>query len=473
MQGADTCPDYYPEGAVNMRLAYAVGWLFLGVTSSSAAWPAPSDEVRSLLEQNKVKEAYQLGRASPDQLGDPAFDFFYGIAAIDAGHAGEGVLALERYILTYPNNGDARFQLARGYFVLGEDQRARDEFEALLPNSAGDQKVAIERYLEAIRTRESRYQPTANVYVEAGLGVDTNINAGLSGGATPQIPGLGTLPAVSSNSISAREQDTFLTASMGAQATYPVLPGVSLYGAAGIDARRHLGSNNDVFDQHSLGATGGASYLKEKNLYKGGAFISQSWVNNQNYVLSYGLSGEWAHQLDQFNRLTLGAQLARYDYEDMNVYLTKDKSGGPVLSVLTDRNSDFVGISGAWAHALAMPYQPVITVSANYGEERNQRNRNDLSRDICGARVSFAMTPAERWGVSAGVGYQESKHRAIFTTGSVNRHDTAWSLDGSVSYFYTKRFSVRAEAQILDQSSSIGLFRYGREVVSVKARYEY
>ena len=439
----------------------------------AAAWAAAADEMRGLLEQNKAQEAYQLGRASPDMLGDPAFDFFYGIAAIDAGHAGEGVLALERYILVFPGNGDARFQLARGYFILGEDQRARDEFEALLPNSAGKQKIAIERYLDAIRARESRYQPTAKTYVEAGAGVDTNINAGLNSGVTPLIPGLGVLAAVSPNSISAREQDTFLTASAGVQGNYPVSPGTSYYVAGGIDARRYLGSDNDIFGQHSLGAAGGVSLLSEKNLYKAGAFLSQSWVDNQSYLLSYGLNGEWNHQFDQFNRLTLGAQLARFDYDDMYVYLNKNKTGGSVLSVLTDRNSDFIGLSGAWAHAITMPYQPVVTVSANYGEERNQRNRADLSRDIYGVRVSFAMTPAERWGVGAGVSYQENKYRDPFTTGSVDRHDTSWSLDGSVSYFYTQQFSVRAEAQILDQGSNIGLFRYNREVVSVKARYEY
>lgn len=456
---------------MDMRQVYAVGWLFCGLASCSSVWAAPADEVRSLLEQNKAQEAYSLGRASPDQLGDPAFDFFYGIAAIDAGHAGEGVLALERYILTYPDNRDARFQLARGYFVLGEDQRARDEFETLLPGSAGNQKVAIERYLDAIRARESRYQPTAKVYVEAGLGVDTNINAGPNTGAA-SLPGLGII-TIRSNDIAAREQDTFMTASAGVQGNYPVAPGVSLYGAGSIDARRHLEKNNDIFDQYSLGVTGGVSYLKEKNLYKGGAFLSQSWVDDQSYLLIYGLSGEWAHQLDQFNRLTLGAQAARFDYDDTYIYLNKDKSDIPGLSGATMRNSDFLGVFGSWAHALAMPYQPVVTVSANYGEDRNQRNRAKLSRDVYGARVSFAMTPAERWGVGAGIGYQENRYRDVLTAGSVNRHDTSWSLDGSVSYFYTRQFSVRAEVQILDQDSSIGLFRYGRESVSVKARYEY
>ncbi|MDO8465830.1 MAG: hypothetical protein Q7S46_11360 [Gallionella sp.] len=439
----------------------------------SVAWAASANEIRSLLEQNKAQDAYRLGRASPEMLGDPAFDFFYGIAAIDAGHAGEGVLALERYILIYPNNGDARFQLARGYFVLGEDQRARDEFETLLPNSAGDQRIAIERYLDAIRTRESRYQPTAKAYVEAGIGVDTNINAGLNSGITPLIPGLGFLPAVSPNSVSARERDTFLTASAGVQGIYPVLPGISLYAAGGIDARRHLDSLNDVFDQHSMGANGGVSYLVEKNLFKAGVSVSQSWVDNQSYILSYGLNGEWNHQLDQFNRFTLGAQLARFDYDDMSVYLTKDKTGGRVFSTATHRNSDLVGVSGAWTHALTMPFQPVVTVSASYGEDRNQRNRDDLSRDIYGARASFAMTPAERWGISAGLSYQENKHHAVFTTGSMNRHDTSWSLDGSLSYFYTRDFSIRAEIQAMDQNSNIGLYQYRREVFSVKARYDF
>lgn len=257
------------------------------------------------------------------------------------------------------------------------------------------------------------------------------------------------------------------------QGNYPVSPGVSLYAAGSIDARRHTDSLNDVFDQRSLGGNGGVSYLVEKNLFKAGAFASQSWVDNQSYVMSYGLNGEWNYQFDQINRLTFGVQLARFEYDDMSIYLNKDKTGGRVLSAATHRNSDFAGVSGAWTHVIATPFQPVITVSANYGEDRNQRNRDDLSRDIYGARTSFAMTPAECWGLSAGIGYQENKYRAAFTAGSENRHDTSWSLDGSLSYFYTKEFSVRAEVQAMDQNSNIGLFQYKREAVAFKARYEF
>ena len=45
---------------------------------------APPDEVKALMEAGKPAEAYALGKQSPESLGDPAFDFFFGVAAIDA-----------------------------------------------------------------------------------------------------------------------------------------------------------------------------------------------------------------------------------------------------------------------------------------------------------------------------------------------------------------------------------------------------
>src|SRR5438045_1028911 len=90
-----------------------------------AAMAAPADDVKVLLDQGKAAEAYALGKKYPQELGNPAFDFFFGVAAVDAGHAGEGVLALERYITNFPDNQTARLELARAYFVLGDDARAR------------------------------------------------------------------------------------------------------------------------------------------------------------------------------------------------------------------------------------------------------------------------------------------------------------------------------------------------------------
>lgn len=127
--------------------------LLLALLSANAL-AGVTEDIKGLLEQNRYSEAFQLGQKNADLFGEPAFDFFYGIAAIESGRPGEGVLALERYVLSYPDNRNARFNLARGYYVLGEDQRARDEFEALLNTDVSDeQRINIERYLDALRAR--------------------------------------------------------------------------------------------------------------------------------------------------------------------------------------------------------------------------------------------------------------------------------------------------------------------------------
>src|SRR5437660_10796565 len=132
-----------------MPRLFAVACAAALVVCSGAARAAPVDELRALLEQGKSAEAYALGRRHPEELGKPDFDFYYGIAAVDSGHAGEGVLALERYVVQYPENDRARLELARGYFVLGELVRAREEFESvLLTDPPPAVRAPIERVMD-------------------------------------------------------------------------------------------------------------------------------------------------------------------------------------------------------------------------------------------------------------------------------------------------------------------------------------
>lgn len=456
----------------NSTVAIAI-WGAMAASSATTVWAASADDVKALLEQGKPVEAYQLGHDSPEQFGNPLFDFYYGIACLDSAHSGEGILALERYLLNFPDNRSARFQLARGYFILGEDQRSKDEFTALLPTASGDEKSAIERYLDAIRARESRYLPTATAYVEAGIGFDDNINAGVNGGSAVAIPGLGAF-TIASNGVSAKESDSFTSIAAGGQMTYPVAPGVALFGAVAGDIKQYMTANNDQFDQMSYGGAGGVSYLKGKDLYKLSLGVSQLEVDRQNYVQTTSLNGEWNHQLDDLNRLTFGAQYAELSYDDTYVYLTKNKVGGKVLNTSSTRSSDLYTVSGTWTRAFALPYQPVASLGVNYGEERNQKGFDNLSRDIWGVKAAVSLTPAPKWGFSAGVTYQESRYKAPFAGATTPaREDNGWIVDAVLSYFYSRELSFRVEAQVSSQDSNIPLFQYDRNVVAFKARYEF
>lgn len=446
--------------------------LIAAFSLSGSAHASVTDDVRGLVEQNRFSEAFELGKKNPDLLGDPVFDFFYGIAAMESGRVGDGVLSLERYVLSYPDNRNARFNLARGYYMLGEDQRAKDEFEGLLNTDiSSEQRINVERYLDAIRAREARYQPTANLWVEAGLGYDNNINSGLST-ATLSIPGLGPL-ILANDSTVAREADWFASYAAGAQGTLPIAPGLALFGGASFDGRQYAQHNNDQFEQFNYGASGGMSHLSGKNLYRLGLGVQQQIADQQNYRRTATLSGEWVHQFDQFTRVGASAFVGAIDFDNISTHTFKSKTDPMTPSGSDLKSANYWGASANWMRTFGISWQPVLSLSGTVLREESTQNRPDFSRDVYSVRAQLSLTPAPRWSSALGLTYQQAKHQGAFgMLSSEARRDELFALDGMVSYRIDKRWSVRAEAQWNNQSSNIGLFDYSRFAVATKLRYE-
>jgi hypothetical protein len=404
---------------------------------------APADDLKALIEKGDARGAYELGRKHPAELGNPAFDFYFGVAAIDSGHAGEGVLALERYIANFPDNIQARLELARGYFVLGEDARAREEFNRVLnANPPPDVVANIDRFLDALRARESAYKTTAGAFVEFGLGYDSNVNGGVKNPAliAPGVAGLG------------ERHSNFAQASAGASVVHPVAPGVALFGSVAGDFRVHDRAEN--FDQRSLGVTGGASLLREKDLFRASASFSTLDLDYSHFRNTWSLTGEWTHQLDELQAVNGYLQWADLDYGGIN----------------EPRDSHLYGLGAGYRRAFIGPWQPLLTANASYGREDNRGGANFLTRDIWGARVAVAVTPAPRWAVSAGATYYYSDYVDDVTSG---RRDNYYALDLSAGYAVTRNLSVRGELLLSKNDSNVAFFEYRRDVVAVKVRYEF
>ncbi len=447
------------------KLSCAVALALLAVPAVAAT----HDEIKSLLEAKQYQQAYALGSEHPDQLGQPIFDFYFGIAAIDSGVPGEGVLALERYLAKYPENRSARFHLARGYYVLGEDLMARTLFNELLAGADAEQRDAIHKFVDAIRSRESRYTPTAAFFIEYGLGHDDNINGGVDAG---QVKGLPSGFMVGSGASQARERDFFQTLNTGAQGTLPIAPGVALYGGVQAGGRWHAGSLNDVFDQTNVAAQAGVSVLNARNLYRLGVERGQMFVDNQEYLNLTSLVGEWAHQLDQFNRLNLAGQWSELRYEDSTVFLDKQKTL-PANSAASQRDSNLYMMTAGWTRALVTKYSPVFTLAANFGQERSARGRPDFSRDIMGLRAGVTLQPFPKWSAAFNLTYQDSRYESIFPLGTEKRQDQYYGTEFSVAYAVDRNWSVRGDYTYAKQQSNIGFYDYDRQVVSAKVRYDF
>jgi hypothetical protein len=431
----------------------ALAAVFLFVCSKSFA--APADELRALLEQGRSADAYALGRSHSEELGKPDFDFYYGIAAVDTGHAGEGVLGLERYIVRFPDNDRARLELARGYFVLGELVRAREEFETVLrKNPPPAVQATIERFMDSIRAQETRYTTTATGYVEIGGGYDSNVNSGI-GNPVISVPTLGTVQLTQTG---VKSGSGFTHLGAGGSVSHPVAPGVALIGGASAEFKLNAGSFDKQFDLGTLAAYGGASVIKDKDLYRATFSLSTLEVDYNRFRDTASAGGEWHRQVDEFNTGSVFLQYARLQYPSSSV-----------------RDADFYGAGVGWRRAYVAPMQPVFQVQALLGQEKNDASpvRDDLSRDLYTLRGGLALTPAARWSVSAGLSYTRSRFKDVDPLFLVKRDDDYYGLDAGVSYRLTKQLTLRGDYLHSDNRSNIELYKYTRDLITFRARYEF
>jgi hypothetical protein len=428
--------------------------IWLAAAAASSALAAPEDDVKALLEQRKPAEAYALAKQHPAEIGKPGFDFYFGIAAIDSGHAGEGVLALERYVVNFPDNLEARLELARGYFVLGEDSRAREEFNGVLKANPPPNVVAnIERFINSLDARQSSYRTTTGVFAEVGYGHDTNTNGGV-GSAGIVLPVFG---SVRVGTTGVKAPADFLWFALGGEIIHPVAPGLSVFANGRVDSKQNSGSLASQFDQNNVAVNAGLTYIQDKNLYRLTASHATVEVDNKRFRDVDGVSGELSRQIDELQSLGPYLQYAKLSYTGDN----------------QPRDADLFAAGLTWRKAFIAPYQPLLTASVNLSNEHNTRNRPDLGRDMYGGRVALALTPAPKWSAAVGVAYQHSKYSAVDPLLATLRKDDYYALDATIGYAFTRQLSVRGEVILSDNKSNLQLYEYDRNVYAVKLRYDF
>lgn len=173
-------------GFVSRRLLHCLALSCLLVPALAAAQPASQsagvlDEARRLIAGNRPADAYRLLAQHERSLaGQTLYDYLYGIAALDAGHAGDAVTALERLVANDPASASARLELGRAYYESGDRAAADRQFRTLIagnpPPSIRDTATA---YLQAMQPAAARAGGWTGAF-EFGSGYDSNANAATS-----------------------------------------------------------------------------------------------------------------------------------------------------------------------------------------------------------------------------------------------------------------------------------------------------
>ena len=147
-----------------------------------AAEPAELDTLlargQSQIQAGQPADAYALLASREAEFGgDASFDYLYGIAALDSGHAADAAFALGRVVAAEPAFDGARMELGRAYFDSGDYESAHVQFAYLRGRDPPPPaRAALDRYLAAIASRDEATRPRLLVNFDLGSGYDSNAN---------------------------------------------------------------------------------------------------------------------------------------------------------------------------------------------------------------------------------------------------------------------------------------------------------
>ena len=454
----------------------------------ASAQDATLDNAKSLIatQQGKGRAAFDLlAPLEQQRAGEPAFDYLYGLAAIDAGEFTRAVFALERVLAVEPNHPQARAEIARAYFLMGENKAARTEFEAVkAARPPADVAATIDRFLNALDARQAgSLRSGVTGYLEIGTGHDSNVNTatGASGFAAPGIGTFTLNPGATSRS------DTFYAINGGINGRYALSNQWSLTGGANYSRRFNsqakrgetfIGATRipgiDTFDTISMDANAGVAYTQGEHEFSALAQVQSFYVDNNRFRDAVGGLLQWRYALSAAQQVVTYLQSSRLTFPNLPFTVP-----GPGVPAQTDRNAYRNVIGVAWANAIDVKFLPTIYAGLYLGEERLMTGAYpEFGHKLFGVRAGGQVTLTPNMTAFANMSY-EDRHYG-FPTSTVNlllfpfnRVDREWNLRLGGSYAFSKNWSVGPALTVTDARSNVATSAYRRTMAQVMLRYDF
>jgi hypothetical protein len=416
------------------------------------------DQMEQLYRSGASSQAYELGRSHLFQgEGDPRFDLYYGLAAVDSGSTSEGIFALERLLQVEPNNYPAHLGLARAYLRLGHKSRAREELQKIVAGTPSPEVLKeAQGELDRLEGRAGGNKPTGRVYLEIGAGYDSNIN----GGVTDD----GLIPILTPDS-EARE-DGYYSVAGGAFGSVPLIGGLSLFGV--VEGLKRENFDNSDFDIDQLDASGGFAFRVGRHTFQLAALWQDYDVGHDPYRTTFGVRGEWRREMQGGGRVSLYLETDALDYDD-NITNELDSRLGTVglgWSAPFAESSDsryFVTFYGGAEREREDSFGPVLGLTVPDRQLYGLRLGADIE---AGYDVRFDLTAQTQWS-----DYNEDTLDSSFTLRS--RNDNYYYVGAGATWQFQKNWKLRGSVSYTNNNSSIDLYDYDRTQAGVTLRFEY
>lgn len=419
------------------------------------------EQLRNLFNAYQRQAAYEYAhRHVQEKEGDPYFDFLYGVAAIDSGHASEGVFALERVLFVFPQDHVARLELARGYFILEEYTRSRDEFEKVLKTNPPEAVRNTTRlFLDRIRLKEARYRTTSNGYLELGLGSDSNVNSGATVDDL-SFPLIGLVPSSDDNSVG--QDDLFSQFTASWQLTHPFSPGWMLNTALTGNLKKN--QDHDQFDTSTGTLQLGTTRLSKLSRYKANMVFQQFQLNGDEYRSMSAFNLEWRYAASQKSNFTTLLQYATLDYPDFNT-----------------KNSDLITLGFGYHYVFTGKMAPTLFTNLQFAQENAEMNQNasalaNTERDMIRLKLGLVLSLTPKLALQTAFGRQNSEYagpQTSFLFNNAIREDHYSSADINLLWLMDKQWRLDTRLSYADNHSNVQIYKYNRTVFSLNLNYAF
>ena len=422
---------------------------------------SPVAEMDNLIASAQFQQAFDLGSANLDVWeGDPAFDFLFGLAALESGFPNDSVFALERVAATAIDGvlrERARLELARAYFVTNNLTAAENLFNLVLSNNPPPNvEQNIEAFLQLIEARRSTQRTTLNLTIASSIGSDDNINSGTSNGLidTPLIG------EIELDADGQQTDDSYSNSTATIAFSYPFTRDRSLDATINLT---HL--DNFTTDQFDIdGLRGELAYNWGGSVYrfKHGISFTKVDLDGNAFQESLAVTSSWQRAGNNGWYQTLAASYSEFRY---------DTGNGGDLNDLRDVNQilligGLTKISGAFTHSLNLYHADEDPENPN-GGEHNGRKFTGLAYNLL-YRLNAQHTPYFR--ASAQEVDHDNEHPVFFDT---VRSDDNQSI--TLGWFWQagRNLMVTVDATYTDNTSNIELFDYTRFKFQAGFRYQF
>lgn len=426
-----------------LNLVFAVALPFLALNQA--------DQLRQLLDDGQPQRAYALAEELADiYAGDPDFDFFYGLAALDSGYPALASFAFERIIMFDHGTPRVRLELARAYYLLGNFDSAAEEFKrVLLLDPPRNVKDKVEQFLQAIQAQRDTQSLVYAGSVSIVGGYDSNVNS-----ATSERSIFSDLlsSTVTLSEDSRKQEDAFTGVAAQFNMNYPLSQKKAVFG--GVSFSNHTNSTNTNFDTNSLTLSGGYLFNKKTARVRIPLTLQTYYLDGEQIRNSVSLGLDWSDSISPKTQLIhFGLLNAAKNPND------------------NKKNSmTFIAGSGV---TRAISRWPINVMGSLFIGNDRYSDTEYLGKYMLGTRLSVSYQKMRQHQFTLNLVLQQALHETDDPSFNNTREDTFLDMTFLWSWILDDNLIMTSKVEYTDNHSNLQLYDYDRIQSQIGIEYRF